>query len=105
MNNKFSSFKPSSDMHESNKNHNESISKNNDSNIKNLEDKIDKYSTLSKQELMDEFLKQTLKQTQSGNLTTDKIDMYRNTLYPYLNDSQKQVFENLMGTVKNVRED
>ena len=105
MNNKFSSFKPSNDMNESNKNHNENISKNNDSNIKNLEDKIDKYSTLSKQELMDEFLKETIKQQRSGNLTSEKIDMYRNTLFPYLNDSQKQVFENLMGTVNNVRKD
>ena len=102
MNNKFSSFKPSNLKSETNQNASNNTNKIEDNNIKNLEDKIDKYSTLSKQELMDEFLKQSIKQKQSGSLTNDKIDLYRNTLYPYLNDSQKQVFENLMGTVNNV---
>ena len=109
MNNKFSTFNPTNSASQSsnmqyNNLHNIDTSNYNE-NIKNMEEKIDAYSTLSKGELLQEFLKQTALQKQSGNLNDDKINMYRKTIFPYLNDSQKETFETLMGAVQDVRKD
>lgn len=107
MNNKFSSFSPTGklDKTSNNCNHNNDIGtdsiKGNVSSddITKLQEKVSKYQSMGRDELMQEFLRLSMSKKQSGNLSKDTISTYRNTLYPYLNDSQKNMFENLMGVI------
>lgn len=54
-----------------------------------IEDLLDKYSTFSERELLDEFLKVSLDEKKKGNLSEDNLNNLRDTLDPYLDDNAK----------------
>ncbi len=65
-----------------------------------LNDAINKYSDYSEQELINEFLSETNKKKQSGELNDEKIEKMKETLLPYLNDKQKTKLNQIINMVK-----
>ena len=61
---------------------------------------IDKYSTYSEDDLMKEFLEESKKQKDSGELSNEKISKIKSVLSPYLDEQQKQKLEDLIKMVK-----
>ena len=79
----------------------EKIKKENPKQVQNVEDLMEKYKGLSKQELMQEFLKESKKQKQSGELDKNKIENIKKTLTPFLDNNQQQNLQNLMDLINN----
>lgn len=79
----------------------EKIKNENPKQVQNLEDLMEKYKGLSKQELMQEFLKESKKQKQSGELDKNKIENIKKTLTPFLDNNQQQNLQNLMDLINN----
>lgn len=61
---------------------------------------MDKYSKLSGEELMEEFVKESAKKKENGELSADNIDKIKTVLTPYLNDEQVDKLNNLLNMVK-----
>ena len=76
------------------------VKKNKANNYINVEDRVEEYSKLTKDELLKEFLKESGKLKQSGNFNESQIENMRSTLAPFLNEEQKTYFEQLMGMVE-----
>ena len=79
----------------------EKIKKENPKQVQNLEELMEKYKGLSKQELMQEFLKESKKQKQNGELDKNKIENIKKTLTPFLDNNQQQNLQNLMDLINN----
>ena len=62
---------------------------------------MDKYKNYSQEELIQEFIKESKKQKQNGELNSFQIENIKNTLSPYLTDSQKQNLNNLMDMIND----
>ena len=77
----------------------ESLNVNNDKTV-NIESMIEDYSKLGQEELLQEFLKESLVAKESGFFDDDKIGSMRSILEPFLNNEQKKYFENFMEMVK-----
>ncbi len=102
MGNKFSDFL-NTEINDNNK-INEKISEKkfeNNSNIdtKNVEDLINKYSTYSEKELMQELIKLSNEKKQNGTLNQD-LNNFSNVLSPYLNEEQKSKMNDLFNKIK-----
>ena len=67
-----------------------------------LEKLIDKYSGLDNDTLMKEFLKITLEKKKQGKLSDSELSVLKNSILPYLNESQKQSLNSILEIVKNV---
>ena len=67
-----------------------------------LEKLIDKYSELDNVTLMKEFLKITLEKKKQGKLSDSELSVLKNSILPYLNESQKQSLNSILEIVKNV---
>lgn len=67
-----------------------------------LEKLIDKYSELDNDTLMKEFLKITLEKKKQGKLSDSELNVLKNSILPYLNESQKQSLNSILEIVKNV---
>ena len=67
-----------------------------------LEKLIDKYSELDNDTLMKEFLKITLEKKKQGQLSDSELSVLKNSILPYLNESQKQSLNSILEIVKNV---
>ena len=67
-----------------------------ESNFKNL---FEQYKGFSKEDLINEFLKVTKDQKESGQLTNEKISNIYNTLMPYLNSQQKDFLKKTLGLI------
>ena len=63
---------------------------------------IDKYSELDNDTLMKEFLKITLEKKKQGKLSDSELSVLKNSILPYLNESQKQSLNSILEIVKNV---
>lgn len=61
---------------------------------------IDKYSTYNESDLMQEFLKESIKKKENGELDNDNLLRVKNILTPYLNEDQKEKLNNLLNMVK-----
>lgn len=68
----------------------------------NLEQLIEKYSSLDSNSLIKEFLKLTLEKKQKGELNDSELNSIAEIILPYLDDKQKQSLKSLMEVVKNV---
>lgn len=102
MGNKFSDFL-NTKINDNNK-INEKISEKkfeNNSNIdtKNVEDLINKYSSYSEKELMQELIKLSNEKKQNGTLNQD-LNNFSNVLSPYLNEEQKSKMNDLFNKIK-----
>lgn len=69
---------------------------------RDLEKLIDKYSELDNDTLMKEFLKITLEKKKQGKLSDGELSVLKNSILPYLNESQKQSLNSILEIVKNV---
>ncbi len=78
----------------------EKMYKENNADKKSVEDKLNKYSKLSSEELMTEFIKESQSVKDKGGYNSDQIEMMRNVLFPHLSEEQKRYFETLIGMVK-----
>ena len=67
-----------------------------------LQKLIDKYSELDNVTLMKEFLKITLEKKKQGKLSDSELSVLKNSILPYLNESQKQSLNSILEIVKNV---
>ena len=61
---------------------------------------IDKYSTYNHDELMDEFLKETEKKKENGEIDDEKLSKVKNLLTPYLSQEQMERLNDLIDMVK-----
>ena len=66
----------------------------------NIEKIMAKYSDYSEDELMSEFIKESVRKRENGELTEEQLDRISNLLKPYLNDMQKQKLDDLFGVIK-----
>lgn len=69
--------------------------------VNNVEEQLKKYENLSQAELMQEFIKESKKQKQNGNLDRDKMENIKSTLLPFLNSNQQKQLDYLMGIVND----
>lgn len=65
-----------------------------------FKDMIDKYAGYSQEQLMQEFIKMSSLKKQQGTLNQSEISKLQTTLFPYLNEEQKQKFYKLMDDVR-----
>lgn len=72
-------------------------------NEKNYDELIHKYSKLSNEELMREFLNLTAKEKGEGKLKESELEGIKNTLSPYLDDMQKSNLDSLLNMVRDVK--
>ncbi|MBE5757502.1 MAG: hypothetical protein E7345_01040 [Clostridiales bacterium] len=95
------------------KNENNTYKNNNESNMKNnnidenankikLEEMINNYKGLSQSELMNEFIKMTMKKKKDGTLKESELENIKKTILPYLTEEQKTNLENILNMVRNV---
>ncbi|MBQ7880577.1 MAG: hypothetical protein IJ358_01880 [Clostridia bacterium] len=64
------------------------------------QDTINKYKDLSQQELYSELLSQATNLKSQGKLNTQMLDQLSSTLYPMLNNEQKQLLNNIIERIK-----
>ena len=80
-----------------NKNTGEFTAQSNKNNTKQdfsqYQETIDKYKNLSQEDLYSELLSQASDLKSQGKLDTNMLNTLSNTLYPMLNDEQKQIFD------------
>ncbi len=67
-----------------------------------LKDMIDKYSSLSSDSLLREFMEMTMKRKQNGELKNGELEQIASTILPYLNNEQKDSLQKIIELVKNV---
>ena len=79
----------------------EKIKEDNPAAENNVEEQLKKYENLSQAELMQEFIKESKKQKQNGNLDRDKMENIKSTLLPFLNSNQQKQLDYLMGIVND----
>ncbi len=79
----------------------EKIKEDNPEAVNNVEEQLKKYENLSQAELMQEFIKESKKQKQNGNLDRDKMENIKSTLLPFLNSNQQKQLDYLMGIVND----
>ncbi len=91
MANKFSDYVSSS---------NNTYTNNTANNNEQLQKMIDKYSTYSPDQLMSEFMRLSAMKKRDGTLNVSEINRIRDTIFPYLNSEQQQMFYKLMDDVK-----
>lgn len=66
----------------------------------NLSKLIDKYSTYSQDDLMEEFVKEGARKKENGELSDENLLKIKNVLTPYLNSEQQQKLNDLLNKVK-----
>ena len=64
------------------------------------QDTINKYKDLSQEDLYSELLSQASNLKAQGKLDTNMLNQISTTLYPMLNDDQKQMLNNIMNRLK-----
>ena len=79
----------------------EKIKEDNPEAVNNVEEQLKKYENFSQAELMQEFIKESKKQKQNGNLDRDKMENIKSTLLPFLNSNQQKQLDYLMGIVND----
>ena len=73
---------------------------NNSQQYNELNEIINKYSNMSQNQIFNEFIKVAEQKKQDGTLTLEYINNIRNTLFPYLTDEQKNIFNNLVNYLR-----
>ena len=68
----------------------------------NLKKMVDKYSGLSNDELMREFVKLTTEKKRNGELGKSELSNIKNTIMPYLDENQKAKLNSIIDMVDNV---
>lgn len=67
-----------------------------------LQDMINKYSTLSEDKLINEFIKLTIEKKRKGELSDSQLEQLKKTIVPMLDEKQVESLNNLIQLVKNV---
>lgn len=79
----------------------EEIKKENPKQVESIEEQLKKYEQLSSSELMEEFIKESKKQRDLGELSDDRINDIKQTLQPFLNYEQQQKLNDLLGIIND----
>lgn len=66
---------------------------------KKVEDLMNKYSGLSEQQLMQEFIKESNKGKQNGTINKNYLNNIKSTLMPHLSNEQQANLKNLMDMI------
>ncbi len=69
--------------------------------MEDYEELLNKYSRLSKEELMQEFLMESKKLKASGGLQSEHIESIESALKPHLNSQQQSMFDSLISEINN----
>lgn len=85
------------------KSNSDNLQKDNYKDKEKLEEKINEYSALSSDELMNEFIKLTIEKKKKGELKKEELDSIKDTIIPFLNGEQKIMLNKLMNMVDNVK--
>lgn len=101
MNNNFSDFiknnqntdKEKSNTTQSTANEKQNINEN------DIQKILNNYQNMSQGELIQKFFELSKEKRKNGELNTYQINMIRDTLFPYLTNEQKMLFENLISQV------
>ena len=67
-----------------------------------LKKMVDKYSGLSNDELMKEFVRLTTEKKRNGELGRGELSNIKNTIMPYLDEKQKSKLNSIIDMVDNV---
>ena len=65
-----------------------------------VENLMEKYSTYSESELLNEFLKESVKKRENGELDDEQMDKIRRLLSPYLSGEQSEKLDELFRIIK-----
>jgi len=65
-----------------------------------VENYMNRYSNLSQDELMKEFLRVSQEKKKNGGFSSSEINNIKETLAPFLSEEQKQNLNNLINMVK-----
>lgn len=63
---------------------------------KDIKDLYNKYKDFSKEELTNEFISNSKQKLKEGSLSRETIKNTASSLYPYLNEKQKNYLDNLL---------
>ena len=77
----------------------ENKNKVNSNDTKNYEDLINKYKDMNQNQLMQNLFSEASKLKQQGKLDSASLNNMKNTLYPFLNDQQKEMLNNLVNAI------
>lgn len=69
--------------------------------VEQIEDLLDRYSRLNREELMAEFLRESNRLKQNGGLNDEQVNSIESVLKPHLNETQQNMFDSLMTEIKN----
>lgn len=79
----------------------DNIKNDNSDQVEQIENLMEKYKNLNQEELMQEFLRESKKQKQKGELNDTKLESIKQTLTPFLSADQQKNLDYLMGIIKN----
>lgn len=102
MGNKFSNFTNNNlnDFVKNNQDVLQNAMKNNPQGVNNIGQMVSQYQGLSGDQLYQKLMQVVQEKKQNGTLTLSYIQNMRQMLYPYLSEEQKQIFENLLNTIR-----
>ena len=101
-----SSIKDFSKQKEQNKNRTisqeacEEILQENPTAVNNLQESLNKYQSLSQDQLMNELFKEAGRLKQNGSLNESSLNMLKSTLAPMLNNEQNQQLDDILNKIK-----
>ena len=81
----------------------DTVSKNASVKKEELEKLIERYSGLSEDKLISEFIKMTIERKKQGNLDSQEMVRIRSTIEPFLNEQQKQNLNKVFELIDNVK--
>ncbi len=100
--NRFSDFtnKNLNDFVEKNKSKLEDLKTTNNQEVNELNNIINRYSSMSKDEIFNEFVKVVQQKKRDGALDLQYFNNVKASLFPFLSEEQKVMFNNLMNYLR-----
>jgi len=68
--------------------------------INNISQLLEGYQGMSSDQIMSEFLRVADQKRKDGTLNFEYLNNIQKTLFPYLNEEQKQMFNSLLNQIK-----
>lgn len=102
MNGKFSDYSKQSleDLKQKTQPATDQYAQNNPKKLAELNQMLQPFSGMNKEQLFSALMQVVQQKKRDGTLSLDYLHTIQNTLYPYLSPEQKQLFENLLNTIR-----
>jgi len=81
---------------------NKNVNTNSQLNEQNLEKLIDKYSSYSSNDLLNEFIKLTIEKKKKGELNNQELQKIKSTIVPFLSQEQKSKLDEIIELVEKM---